>query len=79
MQLQIVQKTVLVQPKPNVQLSDEEERYYQILNTASTPSSLSETSASSLSSESAGKGIVAAGFHCKISGTGIESETAIPR
>ena len=37
MQLQIVQKTVLVQPKPNVQLSDEEERYYQILNTASTP------------------------------------------
>ena len=37
MQLQIVQKTVLVQPKPNVRLSDEEERYYQILNTASTP------------------------------------------
>lgn len=36
MQLQIVQKTVLVQPKPNVQLSDEEERYYQILNTAPT-------------------------------------------
>ena len=36
MQLQIVQKTVLVQPKPNVRLSDEEERYYQILNTAPT-------------------------------------------
>ena len=36
MQLQIVQKTVLIQPKPNVRLSDEEERYYQILNTAPT-------------------------------------------
>lgn len=58
MQLQIVQKTVLVQPKPNVQLSDEEERYYQILNTASTPAAFQKRLHHSLAANLLEKGLL---------------------